>query len=149
MTIVWPDNAIDNEWLQVGVRDTQNTGLSQPDFFFFGNRVGLSGIGPWRSIVSVGLDMMGAKHHPATMDNPVGVTALFDYNRDRLVNSTDELIARGGFGSPTMFVDRDDMYFGNDRLVLVEAALAAAAQRAGAPAAEAAARTSQAQEGPA
>ena len=25
-----------------------------------------------------------------------------------------------------MYVDRDDMYFGNDRLVLVEAALAAA-----------------------
>jgi 2-hydroxychromene-2-carboxylate isomerase len=37
--------------------------------------------------------------------------------------NTDELIARGGFGSPTMFVDGDDMYFGNDRLPLVRAAL--------------------------
>ena len=37
--------------------------------------------------------------------------------------NTDELIARGGFGSPTMFVDRTDMYFGNDRLALVERAL--------------------------
>lgn len=37
--------------------------------------------------------------------------------------NTDELIARGGFGSPTMFIDHDDMYFGNDRLVLVEHAL--------------------------
>jgi 2-hydroxychromene-2-carboxylate isomerase len=37
--------------------------------------------------------------------------------------NTDELIARGGFGSPTIFVDKDDMYFGNDRLPLVEAAL--------------------------
>jgi len=45
----------------------------------------------------------------------------------RLRENTDELIARGGFGSPTMFVDRDDMYFGNDRLPLVEAALAARA----------------------
>jgi len=43
----------------------------------------------------------------------------------RLRENTDELITRGGFGSPTMFVDRDDMYFGNDRLPLVEAALAA------------------------
>ena len=43
----------------------------------------------------------------------------------RLRENTDELIARGGFGSPTLFVDRDDMYFGNDRLPLVEAALAA------------------------
>jgi len=33
------------------------------------------------------------------------------------------LIERGGFGSPTMFLDRDDMYFGNDRLVLLRAAL--------------------------
>ena len=37
--------------------------------------------------------------------------------------NTDELIARGGYGSPTIFVDRDDMYFGNDQLPLVEAAL--------------------------
>ena len=41
----------------------------------------------------------------------------------KLRANTDELIARGGFGSPTMFVDRDDMYFGNDRLELVQAAL--------------------------
>lgn len=37
--------------------------------------------------------------------------------------NTDELIARCGYGSPTMFVDGDDMYFGNDQLPLVEAAL--------------------------
>jgi 2-hydroxychromene-2-carboxylate isomerase len=44
--------------------------------------------------------------------------------KDRLRSNTDELISRGGFGSPTMFVDGSDMYFGNDRLPLVEAALA-------------------------
>jgi 2-hydroxychromene-2-carboxylate isomerase len=44
--------------------------------------------------------------------------------KERLRANTDEMIARGGFGSPTMFVDRDDMYFGNDRLPLLEAALA-------------------------
>ena len=43
--------------------------------------------------------------------------------KDRLRANTDELIARGGFGSPTMFVNGDDMYFGNDRLVLVRDAL--------------------------
>ena len=41
----------------------------------------------------------------------------------RLRENTDELIARGGFGSPTMFVDGGDMYFGNDRLALVREAL--------------------------
>ena len=43
--------------------------------------------------------------------------------KDRLRANTDEVIARGGFGSPTMFIDGADMYFGNDRMELVEAAL--------------------------
>ncbi len=43
--------------------------------------------------------------------------------KERLRANTDELIARGGFGSPTLFVDGTDMYFGNDRLELVRAAL--------------------------
>ena len=41
----------------------------------------------------------------------------------QLKANTDELIRRGGFGSPTMFVNGDDMYFGNDRLPLVREAL--------------------------
>ncbi len=47
--------------------------------------------------------------------------------KGRLRANTEELVARGGFGSPTMFVDGDGMYFGNDRIPLVEAALARAA----------------------
>jgi 2-hydroxychromene-2-carboxylate isomerase len=43
--------------------------------------------------------------------------------KEQLRKNTDDLIARGGFGSPTMFVNERDMYFGNDRLPLVEAAL--------------------------
>lgn len=43
--------------------------------------------------------------------------------KTQLRTNTDELMARGGFGSPTLFVDGTDMYFGNDRLPLVEAAL--------------------------
>jgi 2-hydroxychromene-2-carboxylate isomerase len=37
--------------------------------------------------------------------------------------NTDEVMARGGFGSPTLFVGKTDIYFGNDRLPLVRAAL--------------------------
>ena len=37
--------------------------------------------------------------------------------------NTDEVMARGGFGSPTIFVAGDDMFFGNDRLELVKAAV--------------------------
>ena len=43
--------------------------------------------------------------------------------RSALRKNTDELIDRNGFGTPTFFVSGDEMYFGNDRLPLVEAAL--------------------------
>jgi 2-hydroxychromene-2-carboxylate isomerase len=43
--------------------------------------------------------------------------------KDELRANTDEVIARGGYGSPTMFVDRTDMYFGNDRLPLLREAV--------------------------
>lgn len=57
----------------------------------------------------------------------VDADALFeaiarDEAKAQLRANTEELIARGGFGSPTMFVG-DDMYFGNDRLPLVRAAV--------------------------
>lgn len=42
--------------------------------------------------------------------------------KEQLKANTDELIARGGFGSPTLFV-KDQMFFGNDRLPLVREAL--------------------------
>jgi len=44
--------------------------------------------------------------------------------KDQLKANTDEVMARGGFGSPAIFIDKTDMYFGNDRLPLVREALA-------------------------
>ena len=42
--------------------------------------------------------------------------------KDRLKTTSDEAVARGVFGAPTLFVD-DMMFFGNDRLSFVEQAL--------------------------
>jgi 2-hydroxychromene-2-carboxylate isomerase len=42
--------------------------------------------------------------------------------KDRLKATTDDAVARGVFGAPTVFVD-DMMFFGNDRLPFVELAL--------------------------
>ena len=42
--------------------------------------------------------------------------------KDQLKVNTEEAMRRGAFGSPTLFIG-DDMYFGNDRLPLVRAAL--------------------------
>jgi 2-hydroxychromene-2-carboxylate isomerase len=46
-----------------------------------------------------------------------------DEYKTKLRENVEELIARGGFGSPTMFVE-GSMFFGNDRLPLVEHELA-------------------------
>jgi 2-hydroxychromene-2-carboxylate isomerase len=43
--------------------------------------------------------------------------------KDELRATTQELMDRGGFGSPTMFVGGDDMYFGNDRMPLIRDAV--------------------------
>ncbi|MBE09635.1 MAG: 2-hydroxychromene-2-carboxylate isomerase [Rhodospirillaceae bacterium] len=41
----------------------------------------------------------------------------------KLFETTDEIISREGFGSPTFFINKTDMYFGNDRLELMQAAI--------------------------
>jgi 2-hydroxychromene-2-carboxylate isomerase len=39
-----------------------------------------------------------------------------------LVNNTEAAVARGCFGTPTMFIG-DDMFFGQDRMQFIEMAL--------------------------
>ena len=46
-----------------------------------------------------------------------------DIYKAELKSNTQNLIDRGGFGSPTVFINGDDMYFGNDRMELIAAKL--------------------------
>ncbi len=48
-----------------------------------------------------------------------------DEIKAELRDNGEELARRGGFGSPTFFVNGTDMYFGNDRMPLIRAALTA------------------------
>src|ERR1700743_625832 len=50
--------------------------------------------------------------------------------KDQLQDKTAQVRAGGGYGSPTIFIDKTDMYFGNDRLPLVREALARRKERA-------------------
>ena len=43
--------------------------------------------------------------------------------KGQLKSNTEDVVKRGGFGSPTIFINGDDMYFGNDRLPLIKSAL--------------------------
>ena len=57
----------------------------------------------------------------------VGEKATSQPVKDALRANTEEAIARGAFGSPTIFVGEDSMYFGNDQLPLVRQKVAAIA----------------------
>lgn len=64
--------------------------------------------------VADGIGLDGAALVAAAASQPV---------KDRLRANTEALVARGGYGSPSIFVRGTDMYFGNDQLPLVEQAL--------------------------
>lgn len=60
----------------------------------------------------------------AGLDWPtLNARASDDDVKQALKDNTKAVMDRGGFGSPTIFVNGDDMYFGNDRLPLVAKAL--------------------------
>jgi hypothetical protein len=87
--IVWADNAIQNEWLQVSVNATLATGLAVPDVFYFGNAIGETGNSTTDAIVS-GADVTGVQNH---FVNSAPITSSYDFNRDGMVDATDESIA--------------------------------------------------------
>ena len=69
------------------------------------------------AVLQQACERVGAE--PTQFFHAIGQTAV----KDRLKANTEEVIRRGGFGSPTIFVNGDDMYFGNDRLPLIRSAL--------------------------
>ena len=79
----------------------------------------------WRDDKDISQDAeLRAIVHAVGMDVDAFFTGITnDAVKRKLFESTDELIGRGGFGTPTFFVNRDDMYFGNDRFELMQAAL--------------------------
>jgi hypothetical protein len=92
VTILWADNAIQKEWLQVIVGATAATGLGSPDVFYFGNAVGESGNSASDARVNA-TDEILARNNPRALGQ-APVDFAYDYNRDGKVNATDEIIAR-------------------------------------------------------
>ncbi|MFA6134057.1 MAG: choice-of-anchor D domain-containing protein [Phycisphaerae bacterium] len=93
VTIIWADNAIQKQWLQVTVKANANTGLAAEDVFYFGNAIGEVGDSALNAQVNA-TDQLGARNNPhASLDAPIN--DAYDFNRDKNVNATDELLARG------------------------------------------------------
>jgi hypothetical protein len=82
ITIIWDDNAIQNQWLQVGLLANDHTRLPSDDVFYFGNLIGeTNGDGRVNA-----LDLGQVKrllNTDAAIDSPV------DFNRDGRVNALD------------------------------------------------------------
>ena len=87
--IIWPDGAIQKQWLQVTVKATPNTGLTTADVFYFGNAVGETGNAAGDAIVD-GVDSQAAQNHPL---DPAPISSAYDFNRDGLVDAADATLA--------------------------------------------------------
>ena len=90
VTIIWPDKAIANQWLQIKVLATAATGLSEPDLFFFGNAIGESGDG----LFVGGNDFAGTRDNQHDFSNLALITDAYDFNRDSFVDGIDLSITR-------------------------------------------------------
>ena len=92
VTIIWPDNLIQKQWLQVTVKANSNTGLQTPDVFYFGNAIGDTADSTTNAIVNA-TDISGIVTHQNSFLNPASIDSPYDLNHDRLVNATDVSLA--------------------------------------------------------
>jgi hypothetical protein len=93
--LIWPSGTIKEEWLEVIVKATTNTGLAANDVFFFGSAVANSGNGDTVNLSETNsVDELGARNNGKTLLNNIPITNVFDYTRDGLVNSVDSLLSR-------------------------------------------------------
>ena len=74
--LTWPDNDIENEWLQVTVKANANTGLVSDDVFYFGNAVGETGDHDFQCERGcIRCDCRASQRHPigdtAILENPM------------------------------------------------------------------------------
>jgi len=113
VTLIWPNyhtvtpdpttQAVAKQWLQVTVLDTVNTGLAEPDVFYFGNALGDSGLGNFGGRALVNAVDSGAvrdnPHNPYV--NPAPLDDFADYNRDQWVNAVDFGLVRDNATNPT------------------------------------------------
>ncbi|MEM6312455.1 MAG: hypothetical protein AAF743_00090, partial [Planctomycetota bacterium] len=96
VTLVWPDNAIENKWLGVTVLATNATGLTDPVTFYFGNAIGEVGNRNTDAQVTA-LDLGQIRSAPT---DDADTRSFFDIDRDGDVDDDDVAIAAANITSP-------------------------------------------------
>jgi hypothetical protein len=92
LTIIFDDNVIQNQWLQVALFANSNTFLATDDVFYFGNAIASTGNNPTSAAVTTA-DDLGARNNKTGLGS-AAITNVYDFNRDGRVDTQDELIAR-------------------------------------------------------
>ena len=72
ITLTWPDNTIQKQWLQVTVLATAATGLVESDVFYFGNAIGESGNSTSDAKVNA-FDMLSARDNQRSFLYPAPI----------------------------------------------------------------------------
>jgi Concanavalin A-like lectin/glucanases superfamily len=98
--LLWDNNAIENEWVQVTLKADAVTKLAAPDVFYFGNAIGESGNSAGSAVVD-DADELAARTHGTGLLT-AAITNPYDYNRDKHVDTADQLIARSQAGGPAL-----------------------------------------------
>ena len=94
ISLIWPENVIIKQWLQVIVKTCSSlTALPQDDIFYFGNAVGETGDSATHAFID-GADLAGVQGNLRNFLNPAPITFVYDANRDQLVDGTDIAVAR-------------------------------------------------------
>jgi hypothetical protein len=95
VNITFPDNTLQNTWLQVTVLANADTGLATNDVFYFGNVIGDVNTGNTGTRIRVNsLDTSAVRNNQSPGANSAGVTNIFDVNRDGRVNALDTSAVR-------------------------------------------------------
>jgi ELWxxDGT repeat protein len=95
--VEFADIAIRNTWLRVTVRATAATGLAADDVFYFGSAVGDTNVGNIGDPISIrtnASDTSSVRQNQSVAANSVGISNIFDLNKDGRVNASDTSVTR-------------------------------------------------------
>jgi len=96
VTLIWPDNTIQDEWLQISILNTPATGLPAPDIFYFGSAIGETGNDPSHAMVTATDELLVINAMNTSGGTfPVGIDSPLDFDRDGWVTPLDALIVQG------------------------------------------------------
>ena len=98
ITLIWADNVIEKQWLEVTMLANGSTNLPTPHVHFWGNAIGETGNDPANATVNA-TDQTGTRDNFTTFFDPADIMNPYDFNRDTRVNATDQTIARDNFTS--------------------------------------------------